>query len=621
MRKIILFGFGVCVLSLTAFGLRAGAAVRQDAGPAAVYYRDGARFALAGRLEEAVEAFEQSAALDPRNGNTYYSLGNVYSEMGRWTDAVAAYRKAVSLNKNDVEAYNGLGVALSRRGLHMQAAAAFERAVELYPKWAEPHFHLSQVRGALRQEEAARAAYAQAIRLRPDYASRPPKTFVTAELKAGSGVRSEKVSAGNVPAAGSRTSAGNTPARGEITHAVTPAAAAAPPRADEAASNAGRFDAGDAGAYYDSGVKHGRAGRHDEAIKALRQSIIMDRNNAGAHLALGDAYAGLGRWRESVDAYEQAARLNPNDAETYRRLGKSYAKLRETTPAGEPREGAAAIGERASAPPGDSVGAGGLPEKSAPVESRAAAEAGFNPTAVYLVGPGDTLDVRVAGGREAGTSSYKVTPTGLLDHPRLAAPLQVKGLTTEQIAARLGAELRGRAAGPGPEIVVGVREYASHAIIVSGLVKDPGTKILQREGVPLYVIIAHAQPLPAAGQALVVSHATGQTAEINLADGPGLNILVRPGDVITLRELPEQYFYVAGAVKEPGQRKFHTGLTLTQAVLTAGGATSPGAGRVRIARQGADGRLSVNTYDLREIGAGSSPDPVIRPGDRIEVLR
>ena len=42
-----------------------------------VYYRDGARFTLEGRLEEAARAFEQAVALDPSNGNAFYGLGNV----------------------------------------------------------------------------------------------------------------------------------------------------------------------------------------------------------------------------------------------------------------------------------------------------------------------------------------------------------------------------------------------------------------------------------------------------------------------------------------------------------------------------------------------------------------
>jgi protein involved in polysaccharide export with SLBB domain len=171
-------------------------------------------------------------------------------------------------------------------------------------------------------------------------------------------------------------------------------------------------------------------------------------------------------------------------------------------------------------------------------------------------------------------------------------------------------------------VVVGVREYASHAVIVGGMVKDAGTKILQREAVPLYVVVAHAQPLAGAGQAVIVSRATGRTLTADLSDVAAMKTLVRPGDVVTLRALPKQFIYVAGAVREPGQMEFHAGMALTQAVLAAGGAQAAGgAATVAVTRQGDDGRLSTTRYSLAEIKAGRVPDPTLRPGDRVEVLR
>ncbi len=136
MKKFLSLVLFVCAV-LTAHAFAHDGPKSPQSG-ADVYYRDGARFALEGRLAEAAKAFEQAVALDPDNGNAYFALGNVYAEMGRWADAVNAYYKAVSLNRNDVEAHNNLGVALGQRGQHAQAAASFERAIKIYPKWAEP---------------------------------------------------------------------------------------------------------------------------------------------------------------------------------------------------------------------------------------------------------------------------------------------------------------------------------------------------------------------------------------------------------------------------------------------------------------------------------------------------
>ncbi len=616
MKKIILLGFVLCATGVAALGVRAGAIVLQDGGRADVYYRDGARFALEGRLAEAASAFEQAVSLDPANGNAYFNLGNVYSEMGRWSEAVAAYRKAVSLRKDDGEAYNNLGIALGRRGVYVQAAAAFERAIKIYPKWAEPHFHLSQARREMRQESEAQAAYNQAIRLRPDYAANPPRTFTTAGAKTGNPPQSKSTVANNVVAPVSEQPETITPARVSTPDTGIPNGVATP-ATDATENKTARLNSMDARAYYDFGVKHARAGRHEDAVAALRQAILMDRNNADAYLALGDAYGAMGRFRESVDAYEQAARLDPDDAETYQRLGRSYAKLRETTPAPETVSGADTVGVKAASP-SNAVAATERPRVAPPATSP---EDDQDPTAVYRVGPGDVLDIRALNGRERRTTSFEVTPTGLLAYPTLSEPLKVAGLTTEQITARLGAELKLRPGGADPDIAVGVRDYVSHAIIVSGMVKDAGTKILQREGVPLYVIIAYAQPLPGAGQALVASRSTGRSTEVDLSDERAMKTLVRPGDVITVRVRPEQYFYIAGAVRQPGQKKFHAGLTLTQAVLAAGGASTTGAGIAVISRQEGDGRLKTIRYDIKEIGTGRLPDPGIQPGDRIEVSR
>jgi tetratricopeptide (TPR) repeat protein len=608
MKKIFVLGLIACAAVFNSPAARGFV----PQGGASVYASDGARFALEGRLSEAAHAFEQAVALDPENGNAYYGLGNVYAEMGRWADAVNAYYKAVSLNKEDVEALNNLGVALAMRGQHVQAAAAFRRAIKVYPKWAEPYYHLGEASRALGREDEAREAFARALRLRPDYAARPPRPFAlaapgpratTTALEAMRAVnlgdgRPERVAAAAPSAA---PTPAPTPAAPRASNAnPTPPAVAAPSPVPPA--NTARPVTPRAESPYDLGVREARAGRHREAVAALRQAVALDRRNAAAYRALGDSYAALEDWGESVDAYEQAARLAPADAETYEKLGRAYAKLRETAPA--PSEAAAA---RPS------------PARVSNAETAPADDP--DPTAVYRVGPGDVLDIRLPGRSQQRMTVHEVTPTGLLDHPALRQPIAVAGLTPEEVAARLGSALGLRASGAAPEVAVGVSEYRSHAIIVGGMVKEAGTKILQREGVPLYVIVAHAQPLAGAGQAVVVSRSSARERVVDLLDTEGMKTLVRQGDVVTLRERPRQFVYVAGAVREPGQREFHAGLTLTQALLAAGGLTGQANAVVNVIRQGEDGRLSTTRYLLADIKSGKTPDPVLRPGDRLEVLR
>ncbi len=244
----------------------------------------------------------------------------------------------------------------------------------------------------------------------------------------------------------------------------------------------------------------------------------------------------------------------------------------------------------------------------------------IDPSTIYRVGPGDVLDIRLlnAGGRES--TLFMVMAGGLLEYPLAGEPLQVAGLTTEEIDKQLTAAVK---VYENPEIVVSVREYASHTVIVTGLVNDPGTKVLRREAVPLYVVLAEAQPRPEAGRATVMRQG-GQSFEAKLADAKAMATLVMPGDVVTLAALPPappQFFYVGGAVNSPGQKDFHQGLTLTQAVLASGGATRFAGSKVKVSRQGADGRLVTTEYNLKQIEAGKIPDPVLEAGDRLEVGR
>jgi protein involved in polysaccharide export with SLBB domain len=70
-----------------------------------------------------------------------------------------------------------------------------------------------------------------------------------------------------------------------------------------------------------------------------------------------------------------------------------------------------------------------------------------------------------------------------------------------------------------------------------------------------------------------------------------------------------------------GEREFRDGMTLTQAIMAAGGVSRAGKIEVRISRQNGAGFLSATDYSLQSIQAGKSQDPLLEAGDRIEVTR
>jgi polysaccharide export outer membrane protein len=195
----------------------------------------------------------------------------------------------------------------------------------------------------------------------------------------------------------------------------------------------------------------------------------------------------------------------------------------------------------------------------------------------------------------------------------------VTELTPDEIRGRIEAELKKRAISEDPAVLVAVREYVSHTILVTGLVKDPGTKILRREAIPLYVVLADAQPHLEAGRAIIVAKETGEVTTVELSDERALSVVVRPGDVINVQASPKQFFYIGGEVKAPGEKTFRPGLTLTQAILAAGG-LSRKSKEVQLARESTNRRLVVTRHKLEDINSGKLPDPLIQQGDRITVV-
>lgn len=241
-------------------------------------------------------------------------------------------------------------------------------------------------------------------------------------------------------------------------------------------------------------------------------------------------------------------------------------------------------------------------------------------TNIYRVGVGDVLDIRLLNANTNESTLFTVLEGGLLEYPLAGDPLQVAGLTTDEIGARVTSKVK---IYDKPKVVVSVREYGSHNVIVTGLVNDPGTKRLRREAVPLYVILAEAQPRAEAARATIMrTGSPGMT--VDLADSTATATLVYPGDVITLGVAPPkapEFYFIGGQINSPGQKDFHPGLTLTQAILASGGGSRFAGSRVKVSRQGPDGRLVTTEYNLKKIESGKDPDPLLQAGDRVEIGR
>ena len=235
----------------------------------------------------------------------------------------------------------------------------------------------------------------------------------------------------------------------------------------------------------------------------------LDPAYADAYFSLGHAYSDLRQWEQAIESLERGLTLKPKDKDGIGRL--SFARSMLERKAGSQGNSSPSTNDNRGQAEGShtSFSSGGSPAKVNVLHD-------LDLTKIYRVGPGDVLEVRLTGSASAQPTLHTVTPAGLFQHPQLSAPLPGAGLTLEELSASIEGDLKRRSY-PNMNVVVTVNEYVSHTILVSGLVKEPGVKILKREAIPLYVVVADAQPLPEAENVTVLRHDSNETYVIDLS--------------------------------------------------------------------------------------------------------
>jgi protein involved in polysaccharide export with SLBB domain len=262
-------------------------------------------------------------------------------------------------------------------------------------------------------------------------------------------------------------------------------------------------------------------------------------------------------------------------------------------------------------------------QETAVVPIKASVSAASTPepslTEIYRVGVGDVLDIRLLNSASKSSTLFTVVAGGVIDLPVAGGSVSVAGLTPEEIQNIISAELKRRAVDDKARVSVGVRQYLSHSVTVTGLVVNPGTRILRREMVPLYVVLAESQLRNDGGRVMIL-RGGNPGKPYDLSDPDTLNLTVQSADVITVTTRPQEFYYIGGRLNYPGQKLFQPGITLLQALLAAGG-TNKQDNKVEISREGADGRLVTISFTIRQIKSGAVQDPKLQPGDRIEVSK
>ena len=67
------------------------------------YLQLGIEHGVAGKHEDAIEAFKKAIQENPNYSSAYLSLGNAYGNTGRYKESIAAYKEGIQINPRHSE--------------------------------------------------------------------------------------------------------------------------------------------------------------------------------------------------------------------------------------------------------------------------------------------------------------------------------------------------------------------------------------------------------------------------------------------------------------------------------------------------------------------------------------
>ena len=123
-----------------------------------------------GKLDEAIEAYNNAASIKPDYADTYNNMGNAFKDQGKLDKAIEAYNKALAIKPDYADTYNNMGNAFKDQGKLEKAIKAYNNALAIKHDFADAHNNMGNAFKDQGMLEDAIEAYNKAISIKPDYA-------------------------------------------------------------------------------------------------------------------------------------------------------------------------------------------------------------------------------------------------------------------------------------------------------------------------------------------------------------------------------------------------------------------------------------------------------------------
>jgi protein O-GlcNAc transferase len=244
-----------------------------------IYFDLGSILSQKGRIEEAINFYQQAIAIAPNWGEAHTSLGDIFLKIGKLEEAISCYQASIAGAPDFSVAYLQIAKAFQQRATLYQ-----QQAFDLQPDLAtaEVHFNSGLSFSEQGQNSLAIRAYQRTIQLRPDWAE-------------------AHCNLGNLLSA-----------RGNNEEAIVSLqwAIALNPYLIEAYSNLGNVLV--------------KQGKFDIGIQYHQEAIALKPNWAELHFNLGDAFAQNNQLEDAMTHFLKAIALKPTLAEAHFRIGKLF---------------------------------------------------------------------------------------------------------------------------------------------------------------------------------------------------------------------------------------------------------------------------------------------------------
>ena len=268
------WGWGLLLAFSVAFNLLACVENYADTH----YYR-GITLFEAGKVQEAIQQYEQAIRLKPDFASAYNNLGSSLQQAGKLAEAISYYKRALQIEPNNARLHYNLAIALEKVGDVPGAIGQYEQAIRINPDDVDAHNNLGNAHFRAGRRQDAIQQYEQALRINPDSALAHYNLAVALEQ------------AGNAPGA-----------IGQYEQSLW-------------------IDPSDAQVHFNLGAALEHLGRHQEAIDHFEQALRINPKDADARNNLGFVLMQVGKVQEAIGQYEEALRINPSDARAHFNLG------------------------------------------------------------------------------------------------------------------------------------------------------------------------------------------------------------------------------------------------------------------------------------------------------------